>query len=586
MRCLALLLFAGFVSSLTPPQPLVARQIPASPNNVKSIISPSGVTIRYKEPGNEGICETTPDVRSYSGYIDLSPTSHSFFWFFESRRDPANDQITLWLNGGPGSDALIGLFSGKSTQKQSAELNLMASELGPCNVTKDNRTLLNPYSWNEVSNLLFISQPVGVGFSYAEQAPGSLQNETGEFLNASRAPVEGTYPVTGPDLVDTSDLAAASTWHVLQGFYSALPQLASNVKSKEFNLWTESYGGHYGPSFFQYFYEHNRKIASGQENGIQLNLNTLGIGNGVIDELIQTPHYPEFAVNNTYGIKGINDTEYGFAKFALNRKGGCLDQIRDCRRTNLTSPTERAICAQAANMCRDNVEGVYESLSDRGIYDVRENRNNTVPPEYWKKYLNRAEVQDALGVAANYSSGSTEIYYAFQASGDFVYPSFIKDLEMLLDNGVRVALYYGDADYICNWFGGEAVSLAINYTHAPQFRAAGYTPFIVNGTDFGAVRQYGNFSFLRIYNAGHLVPYYQPLASLEMFRRSIEGLDVATGIRMAGSDFGTKGAPNSTRTEPFVPLPKETGKDGGPPGNWRRGGGGGGAAAAGDRGDY
>ncbi|KAK7544036.1 putative carboxypeptidase S1 [Phyllosticta citribraziliensis] len=538
MRCLTLLLFAGFASSFIPSQPLAARQIPASPNNFKTIVSPSGVTIRYKEPGKEGICETTPGVKSYSGYIDLSPTSHSFFWFFESRRDPANDQITLWLN---------------------------APELGPCNVTKDNRTLLNPYGWNEVSNLLFISQPIGVGFSYAEQAPGSLQNETGEYLNASRAPVEGTYPVTGPDLVDTSDLAAASAWHVLQGFYSALPQLASTVKSKEFNLWTESYGGHYGPSFFQYFLEHNRKIANGQENGIQLNLNTLGIGNGIIDELIQVPYYPEFAVNNTYGIKGINDTVYSFAKFALNRKGGCLDQLHNCRKTNLTSPTERAICVQASNMCRDNVEGPYEALSDRGTYDIRENANNTVPPEYWKAWLNRAEVQNALGVAANYSSGSSEIYYAFQMSGDFVYPSFVKDLEMLLENGVRVALYYGDADYICNWFGGEAVSLAVNYTHAAQFRAAGYAPFVVDNTEYGAVRQYGNFSFLRIYDAGHLVPYYQPRASLEMFRRSIEGLDVATGIQMAVADFGSKGSPNSTRTEPFVPLPKETGEDGGPP---------------------
>ena len=39
------------------------RQLPAAPEGVKSIISPSGANITYKEPGKEGICETTPGVR-------------------------------------------------------------------------------------------------------------------------------------------------------------------------------------------------------------------------------------------------------------------------------------------------------------------------------------------------------------------------------------------------------------------------------------------------------------------------------------------------------------------------------------------
>lgn len=102
------------LSSLATSAAAAATGVPAEPEGVKtlSLTTPNNVTIRYKEPGKEGVCETTPGVKSYSGYVDLSPTSHTFFYFFEARHDPQNAPITLWLNGGPGSDSLIGLFEG------------------------------------------------------------------------------------------------------------------------------------------------------------------------------------------------------------------------------------------------------------------------------------------------------------------------------------------------------------------------------------------------------------------------------------------------------------------------------------------
>ena len=237
------------------------RQVPAEPTGVKTIISPNGINITYKEPGTEGVCETTPGVNSYSGFVNLAPNVHSFFWFFESRSDPKNDPITLWLNGGPGSDSLIGLFE----------------ELGPCNVTANLTTMLNPYSFSNVSNMLFLSQPVGVGFSYSGKEEGSLNSFTGSVQNASVGGVDGRWPTIDPTTIDTTDLAAMAAWEVLQGFYSALPQLDSRVQSTTFNLFTESYGGHYGPAFFNYFYEQNAKIANGTSTGKYFDFNSLGI---------------------------------------------------------------------------------------------------------------------------------------------------------------------------------------------------------------------------------------------------------------------------------------------------------------------
>ncbi|CAD0050612.1 unnamed protein product [Aureobasidium pullulans] len=486
----AALLSATGVSALVPV--LDKRQyFPANATGLKTIT----------EPGKEGVCETTPGVNSYSGYIDLAPDMHTFFWFFESRRDPANDPITLWLNGGPGSDSLIGLFQ----------------ELGPCNVTANLTTQVNPYSWSEVSNMLFLSQPFGVGFSYSEEEQGSFNPVTGSFQNATEANATGTYPAINATEIDTTDLAAIAAWHVLQGFLGALPQLDAEIGSnKEFNLWTESYGGY------------NKLISNGTIPGVKLDFNTLGIGNGIIDEYIQAPHYPEFAVNNSYGIKSVNDTVYNYMKFALNMPGGCLDLVDSCRQSRETGQENLAtqtICSEAQDMCRDN---------------------------YFADYLNIAEVQNALGVSVNYTESNNDIYYAFQATGDFVYNNFLTDLEELLAQGLRISF---DADYICNWFGGEAISLAMNYTHSKEFAAAGYEPFTVDGTEYGEVRQYGNFSFLRIYDAGHEVPYYQPQAALALFNRTLNHWNTADGTEMVTANLTSYGSPNATHTQSFVPLP-------------------------------
>ena len=58
-------------------------------------------------------------------------------------------------------------------------------------------------------------------------------------------------------------------------------------------------------------------------------------------------------------------------------------------------------------------------------------------------------MQNAIGVNLNYTTSNSDIYYQFQNTGDFIFPNFRQDIEYLLNQGVRVALFYGDADFIC-----------------------------------------------------------------------------------------------------------------------------------------
>jgi len=108
-------------------------------------------------------------------------------------------------------------------------------------------------------------------------------------------------------------------------------------------------------------------------------------------------------------------------------------------------------------------------------------------------------------------------------------------------------MYYGDADYNCNWLGGQVVADEIA---APGYDTAGFVNMSTSDDIVhGQVRQSGLFSFVRIYESGHEVPFYQPLAALEMFERALKQVDMATGENKVDAGYKTVGTPKSTYRE-------------------------------------
>ena len=67
---------------------------------------------------NSGICETTPGVNQYSGYLSVGTDMNMWFWFFEARNSPTTAPLATWFNGGPGCSSMIGLFQGKNPPRR------------------------------------------------------------------------------------------------------------------------------------------------------------------------------------------------------------------------------------------------------------------------------------------------------------------------------------------------------------------------------------------------------------------------------------------------------------------------------------
>jgi hypothetical protein len=105
------------------------------------------------------------------------------------------------------------------------------------------------------------------------------------------------------------------------------------------------------------------------------------------------------------------------------------------------------------------------------------------------------------------------------------------------------------SDFNCNWLGGQVVAKEIN---APGFEDAGFVNITTSdGIVHGQVKQSDLYSFVRIYESGHEVPFYQPLAALELFERALARRDIATGeddVTCSGS-YKTVGTPTSDYRE-------------------------------------
>jgi len=140
--------------------------------------------------------------------------------------------------------------------------------------------------------------------------------------------------------------------------------------------------------------------------------------------------------------------------------------------------------------------------------------------------LNKPEYKKELGAAkeTTFASCNMQINQAFMFNGD-VSKNTAALIPPLLEDGIRVLIYAGEMDFMCNWMGNLAWTLDLEWSGKADFNLAEAKDFVVPGDKdaSGEVRSVGKgagqFAFLKVFEAGHMVPTDQPEASLEFYNR-------------------------------------------------------------------
>jgi len=235
----------------------------------------------------------------YSGYLDIPGGKHLSYVAALSENDPATDPVVFWFNGGPGCSSLGGF----------------ATENGPFFIGKDGsgayKLTQRPERWNKKANTVFVENPAGVGFSYADDAAGYIHNDTS---------------------------TAKDNYNGVQAFFNKFPEW----RSSSLFFTGESYAGIYIPTLAFQVVQGNK---AGQP---KINLQGIAVGNG--------------CTGTEVGTCGKGGVKYNFEFLA--GQGFLSPELVSNIESSCTNWQSPSIA------CQSNIVDMYAQQGNFNVYDV------------------------------------------------------------------------------------------------------------------------------------------------------------------------------------------------------------------------
>ncbi|KAH7375462.1 carboxypeptidase Y [Plectosphaerella cucumerina] len=432
--------------------------------------------------------------RHWTGSVPISDDKNMSFWFFESRNSPKTDPVLLWMSGGPGASGEFGIFK----------------DSGPCQVNSDgNSTSKREFSWTDEANVLFIDQPVGVGFS----------------------------SITDRDLMAVTLEQGGSDLYAFLSLFTT--QIFPETKKLPWHITGESMGGHYVTGYAKYLVQQQRERSAHHQPGtLAIDIATAIIVAGYIDATRSTAGLYDYLCLD-WRKDGHEPLVRHAAACASMAAGvpSCEAKAALCRATY-----DKEVCILAANHCNATVAGYFWEHVKPGGWNPYDHRATCDEPPLCSdmqggpthKYLNQPWVLDRLGYPGkSLSLIDMDANQRWQRDGHLFLPA-TRELQWLLDEtDIRVLFINGNEDMTINSPGQIRMLDEQPWKRQAWFRAQTFSGWYFEGGDLapessraaqgGTQKGDDRLSLYLVDDAGHMAPWDQPEAVGAIVRAWIRG---------------------------------------------------------------
>lgn len=344
----------------------------------------------------------------------------------------------------------------------SSSLVGLLAENGPFTLEPNLTLTPNEYSWHTAAHILYIDQPVGTGYSIAQ---------SGDRFSRDEKQVADNF------------------FAALVNFYNANPSFVA----QDLYIAGESFAGTYIPHMALKIVDFNEQNKAGSPpEGI--NLIGISIGDGTVDSLQSWQTQPQYALDNNL----IGEAEYHYQVEKLWPL--CQDEINESRKQNTPHSVDACWEMQARTVDQTGVN----------VYDIRRTGSYRFDP--LSCFLNDTAVMAENGALQAWNEDNQQVFGLLKLDDNL--PT-TDEISTLLHKNIKVLIYNGDQDLIINHLGTEAWLDALDYSF---FSTKNLTPWMVDSELLGHMTKADNLTYVRVVDAGHLVPKDQPETGLELLK--------------------------------------------------------------------